>query len=467
MLGLSSHHAIHGNNMTDGTIKDLTIDEFEVAGIHLNGPSRVVIQNVAIEKSRTDVPVLGTYSAARFMIQFLNSVIIRQDENMLSETIVLGDDTKTLTDIKNDLQSAIDNFFNWKFDDTVTNRPDAADLFENEQGLPDGSALYGIVIDKNGVAVNGFGESPGSDIITNENVILDNVRVSNLKHFAHEIVHLSKGKPIVGPAGDIFQIHRVASNYESNPHDGDSTYQGNVLSNAQIALSYFAEKINGYVHIGTLHISPEILAWAQNKGTFEDVLRTHKYVCNADSMNHNNKGLIPIRAEFTKKINMTNVSIKNIISTSPPGSQSCGEYSVSAGKAGPGNDGEGYQAADVNGILLYAASDTTLTDVVINNITSINGDVFGIHVYDKGLSDIKLTNVDIDLMSNIGETIQYRLPNSAPRVCGVLGNDNTIINNLNIGDDLKGDVTCSNPNWFNVHDCVDSVTCRTIEIVLG
>ena len=36
-LGKSSHHGIHGNNMSNILIENLLIEDFEVAGIALNG----------------------------------------------------------------------------------------------------------------------------------------------------------------------------------------------------------------------------------------------------------------------------------------------------------------------------------------------------------------------------------------------------------------------------------------------
>lgn len=36
-LGLSSHHGVHSNNASNLLFKDLIINEFEVAGIALNG----------------------------------------------------------------------------------------------------------------------------------------------------------------------------------------------------------------------------------------------------------------------------------------------------------------------------------------------------------------------------------------------------------------------------------------------
>ena len=47
-LGLSSHHGIHGNNVTDLHIWNLRIRDFEVGAIHINGARKLQIHDVRI-----------------------------------------------------------------------------------------------------------------------------------------------------------------------------------------------------------------------------------------------------------------------------------------------------------------------------------------------------------------------------------------------------------------------------------
>ena len=58
-LGLSSHHGIHGNNVTNVIIENLRIYDFEVAGVHLNGFLNAKIRNLNIGPSYQQVPFSG------------------------------------------------------------------------------------------------------------------------------------------------------------------------------------------------------------------------------------------------------------------------------------------------------------------------------------------------------------------------------------------------------------------------
>eukprot|EP00755_Sulcionema_specki_P039703 Sspe_Gene.113295::Locus_97328_Transcript_1_1_Confidence_1.000_Length_913::g.113295::m.113295 len=72
-LGRSSHHAIHGNDNEDVLLADMVLDGWEVAAVALNNVTGCTVLNVEA-RSRMGVPVLGTYSAARFVRPYLNCV---------------------------------------------------------------------------------------------------------------------------------------------------------------------------------------------------------------------------------------------------------------------------------------------------------------------------------------------------------------------------------------------------------
>ena len=73
-LGVSSHHGIHGNAMKNVVIDGLTIEQFEVAGIALNGTQTGIIHNTTIKDVAQNIPVLSTYSQSRFIRSFLSKV---------------------------------------------------------------------------------------------------------------------------------------------------------------------------------------------------------------------------------------------------------------------------------------------------------------------------------------------------------------------------------------------------------
>lgn len=64
---LRSHTAIHGNDNIDIVIKDIVFEQFEVAAIALNHVDNLLIENCQVNGNRKDVPVVGLFSAARFI----------------------------------------------------------------------------------------------------------------------------------------------------------------------------------------------------------------------------------------------------------------------------------------------------------------------------------------------------------------------------------------------------------------
>ena len=66
-IGRSAHHGIHGNENDNVLITDVTFVDFEVAAVSLNKVDRLRIENCEIKQNRHNVPILGMFSAARFI----------------------------------------------------------------------------------------------------------------------------------------------------------------------------------------------------------------------------------------------------------------------------------------------------------------------------------------------------------------------------------------------------------------
>jgi hypothetical protein len=58
---------IHGNDNLNVVIRDVTFHDFEVAAASLNKVDGLLIENCKILRNRHDLPVVGMFSAARFM----------------------------------------------------------------------------------------------------------------------------------------------------------------------------------------------------------------------------------------------------------------------------------------------------------------------------------------------------------------------------------------------------------------
>ena len=58
---------IHGNDNTNVLIQDVEFRDFEVAAVALNNVDSLEISGCNVVKNRDDVPVVGMFSAARFI----------------------------------------------------------------------------------------------------------------------------------------------------------------------------------------------------------------------------------------------------------------------------------------------------------------------------------------------------------------------------------------------------------------
>eukprot|EP01023_Acetabularia_acetabulum_P037709 TRINITY_DN3589_c0_g1_i6.p1 TRINITY_DN3589_c0_g1~~TRINITY_DN3589_c0_g1_i6.p1 ORF type:complete len:383 (-),score=57.52 TRINITY_DN3589_c0_g1_i6:46-1041(-) len=75
VLGRSSHGGIHGNNNKNIEVRDLTVKDYETAGIQFNKGTNILIEDVELPNTREDVPVVGRFSAARFIRPWINKLV--------------------------------------------------------------------------------------------------------------------------------------------------------------------------------------------------------------------------------------------------------------------------------------------------------------------------------------------------------------------------------------------------------
>lgn len=275
-LGRSSHHGIHGNNISNILIENMCIYNFEVAGIAFNGGKYIYIENVDIGQNYQNSPVLGTFSAAVFDLIFFNSI----QPYLVKYKYSKYNDLKSKYDI---LNSTKNNVIREILKTGKTTNP----IFNNESALPDGNS-YGILIHPHGFAVNDFfsikynnnndnvkeckninnhhitidennqnncndenyknheNDKCKKDIFNHrsENIYLKNINVHDIHIKVNEIVGISlnDGSTVQSSSsGSTFQITKVT--------DENGKYIGNDLTNYQLALaeSYlFLQNITNY-----------------------------------------------------------------------------------------------------------------------------------------------------------------------------------------------------------------------------
>jgi hypothetical protein len=277
-LGLSSHHGIHGNTMKGIILQDLIFEDFEIAGIALNGAMDSFLHNITLKNTHLNVPVSSKYSQARFARQFLKNV----PKNIMFNRKT-GDDI--MLELNKQLKETEKQFMNGKAPNTFFKHPNYG------QGA-DGN-VYGLVLNINGVAINDFVLSRPMNAIGNKNIYLENIYIENITSHPEEIIAISSsnemegaygGKRQVGSAGDVLDANAITND--------EGLYNGNILSDVQLIIGK-AKNNNNKLSLGTVNIEKEVIAWAeQKKENLNDMIEKNNYyfVKGGDSMGHIMKG---------------------------------------------------------------------------------------------------------------------------------------------------------------------------------
>ncbi len=180
-------------------------------------------------------------------------------------------------------------------------------LFENTEELPDGSALYGVVLNSKSVAVGGFGEG-NNDEGDGQDLTINNVDIKGLRLNVNEIPVLyfdkcydseSTSNTIQkGPFGDVFDLRKAVSESDAELIESHSAqpdilngieYIGNPLADAQIAVGVFRDYVAGEDYGFGTSIDDKLVSWAKGESSFPSSCAG--FVCNGDIMFHTNKGL--------------------------------------------------------------------------------------------------------------------------------------------------------------------------------
>ena len=184
---------MHGIQCTNVLLTDLRIRNFEVAGIHLNGGKNCCVSNCSVGPSRQTIPVLATYSQARFVRPHVAAIVARDRAAALPFARGPRTGTQVLADLDAVLKKAFENV---KAGAAVDAGVPALSFLKNAAGNTDGG-VYGIALNVNGVAVNGFLQEPPADrsAARNEDVSLVGCEVFGLVSTLREVVG------VVNPGG--------------------------------------------------------------------------------------------------------------------------------------------------------------------------------------------------------------------------------------------------------------------------
>jgi len=462
VIGLNSHHGIHSNGASNVVIQNMKFEDFEVAAIQLNGFETATFEDLDIGPSLADVPLSGHYSNARFLLLPLRELL---DSDPSRTVTFAGGRTLSLEEIEQNLVDSMDLVY-----DVLTGsvaEDDVADnelyqkgksLFMNTAKLPDGSAVYGIVLNSHSAAVGGFGASKNSEFEHGRDVTFSNVDIHDLRLSVHEIpalyfdkCHFAEATATTiqkGPFGDVFDLRRVIDDgfslvdeHAEYPASLSSIeYAGNPLADAQIALAVYGDTSTLF---GT-SLSSDLLEWAMAQSTFPSSCAD--FVCNGDVMFHQNKGVVGLRMDGIEDAKIEGLTVRGLSNESPLVSSACGSYEGAhdGGLSGTLDDAGG-MGPDLRGISIAGGDAIVSGCNTMNDLDSFYGDTIGLDLmgdaelhFDAGsditINDItsgsSLTKEQFDELEAIGKT---PFPNNFD-LCTVKYNDDAAVSGSVPGD---------------------------------
>ena len=452
-IGLSSHHGIHGNGINNIMVKNVDFIDNEVCGIALNGCTDAYLVNVNVVKNRHDIPVMGAYSAGRFLKLFTNGLkdaISVKSENYSKYLELLNDD--------------LDKTFN----SVIFKKGKTPNIYENKSGLIDGN-YYGIIINPLGVAVNAPLENRTTSKANETcNIYFKTVSINNIKTNINEILAIRNkdNKIMTAPSGALFQFLSASKKINDKYY-----YEGNSLSNMQIELvQLLKDNTNIKKFLGNFNFDEGLLIWRDNKQSYfthnynkfigHNGLEGHDYdiIGNGDSMFHVNKGTFGIKIDGLNTSVIDNLTISNIEAFGLEGSSLSGNYQKSHPKQAHLN---GYHGHLVYGLSLNASNDIMIENLNVNKLSSKFGSSQGLSITGESIKT-RVGNSIIENVSSCQEEFNFNkpfwpnLPNNA-RGLFVGNNCDVSTKNITLRNIIK------TPGCINPADCEFYSIIKTME----
>eukprot|EP01082_Thalassiosira_pseudonana_P006261 g5838.t1 g5838 contig20:267481-269540(+) len=325
VIGRSSHHGIHGNNNVDVVINNVVFRDFEVAAVSLNNVKGLDIVNCNIPHNRQDVPILGSFSAAKQILPYLKAL------KSSSYSMPLRGRVTTVTEVYDAIVSSIANVYrdvmNTGFIDEYAH-PDEYKLFNNPHRVVDGPC-YAFLVHGKGPAVGGVGFAMTRDIdAASTNVNIANNNIENVVCFTNEVpASVVDGIVQNDARGAIVQLVNTFTN-EYIAMDGLGRYTGNVITDAQIMVAKAIRDgvlvDDNILQTGVNTIDVGMIDWAMNP----ELVFDPKFRCNGDSMHHVVKGSIIIRVEDTQGFSIKGNTINAASVVSGPASSTPEYFSL-------------------------------------------------------------------------------------------------------------------------------------------
>lgn len=458
-IGRSSHHGIHGNANSDVTVSAVDFIDYEVGAIALNGVDGLMVEGVTAV-NRKDVPVLGTFSSARFIQHYVDYLASTGSET----TLTVGGETLTASDVQASLRDAINNSHHdlivepnirsGRAQIDALEHPTEYALFHNSFGILDGNS-YSFLVNHLGVAVNGFPVVPdGVSQIPSRNVVFNEVRVRDQEAFVNEIVAINaEGVAVIDPVGAVFQIRNMHPDTGlpitiSDADDRGAMYVGNPVSDAQALVAKAAalgEFEGAHLDVTRSNLPPNVLRWIEGRPgaqTLADI--GVEYVCNGDSMFHVNKGVIGFKMDGVEDVSLKRTSVDGLVNHGREGSTMCGDYLH--GFSHPQANLYGYGGSAARGYTFAGSADVVIEDSEARGIRAAQGPAIGFDVMTDSVNIPFIRPIVADIVAGTA---------GPPRVGGSTGPAMAVgfrvsadASRVTIDQGCASDLSGSDGDWF-------------------
>lgn len=375
VFGRTSHHAIHGHGAINVTLTNLSMKDYEVAPVSMNGWKNSMMKNVHMLGTATDVHVNGIFTQARFLLPFMDDVCTRS-----SDVCAKADRLrKLMAQVERDIleRGQVDK----------NRHPEAWSLFGLDSGIIDGGATYGTIITDMGAAVHAFG-SPFVKGEGSDGIIVEDCTFQNQQSHAVEVAGatLRNGKFMTGILGDMVDFGRLFHQVESVSSDAYFSAQFSI--GHAIYEHYGVEERHS--KFGSFNIPKEVIRWAINTDGldtewFERMLTSGLFVVqrDVDRQGHTPKGAFGMRIDSSANIFLLGLRVSDThsygecgISYALPGEQALtdpSEYTYDNGGHPLKAAAVGYNGADAHGLLIAGCVNLTADSVEVDGTYSKNG----------------------------------------------------------------------------------------------
>jgi len=332
VIGLSSHHGIHGHFNNDVLIENVHIHSFETHGVEMSYFNNLTMRNVEIGPSSNIAFLKGEYGYARWTVQALERIQESDYNDVFPVRFSGREEAVSFDDVIETLRDLMDIAFKTvmkieEYDDDDEDYQTARALFINDDGIPYGAVMYGLFL--NLYVANVFTIHPSTKHATN--AFIENVVIHDLEHKTLEYIRFDKWDEAMyrnqfnGPLDASWLLGDQTVTGDNAMPWADVEYRGSPLTDASVLLSLVT---NDWGEQALMFIPEDFQQWALGNNLWNNTANTsHPHLgCNNDRMSHVPKGVIGIRMDGANDVHFNGLEISNLREQSPLGSWQCGEY---------------------------------------------------------------------------------------------------------------------------------------------